>query len=82
MVGMRRTRRNEIHSFFQFAFKRWVFAHGHPSHGYMAMFMVGVSPIAVAASYGFHVLFERPFMSQRRQLAEEVDRIETVQSAI
>jgi peptidoglycan/LPS O-acetylase OafA/YrhL len=72
-----------IHSFFQFAFKRWVFAYGHPSHGHMAMFMVGfVGPIAVAASYGFYVLFERPFMSQRRQLSERVDRMKTVQSQI
>jgi peptidoglycan/LPS O-acetylase OafA/YrhL len=71
-----------IHSFFQFAARRWLFGHGHPSRGFMALVLVfAVAPVAVAASYGFHVLFERPFMSQRRQFAEKAERMEAVQSA-
>jgi peptidoglycan/LPS O-acetylase OafA/YrhL len=68
-----------IHSFFQLAAKRWLIQL-HLSHGALSLFLVGVvGPIAVAASYGFHVVFERPFMSQRRQLTEKSDRIEVVQ---
>lgn len=68
-----------IHSFFQLAARRWLLAHGHPSREFTALVLVFViGPIAVAASYGFHVLFERPFMSHRRQLAEKVDRVKAV----
>jgi peptidoglycan/LPS O-acetylase OafA/YrhL len=64
-----------VHSFFQVPLKRWILARdiGHlaESHGTMALFMiVVVAPIAIAASYGFHVVFERPFMSPGRQKAE------------
>ncbi len=37
----------------------------------LALMVFAVSPIAIAASYGFHLLFERPFMSKTREKAEE-----------
>ena len=65
-----------IHSFFQVLVHRWIVATNLPqlpqSPGAMAALMAFVvSPIAVAASYGFHVIFERPFLSQKRQETEE-----------
>jgi peptidoglycan/LPS O-acetylase OafA/YrhL len=65
-----------IHSFLQMAVRRWILASnaGHlaDSRGQMAAVMVFlVAPLAVAASYGFHVLFERPFLSPGRQRVEQ-----------
>jgi len=59
-----------VHSFFQVLAYRLVarrhlnFLTEAPSH--MAVFMVlVVSPIAIAGSYGFHLIFERPFMTRK-----------------
>ncbi len=65
-----------VHSFFQVLTYRFVFAAGvspfNRSHSALAMLLVFVvSPVAIAVSYGFHVIFERPFMSHPRQVAEK-----------
>ena len=65
-----------IHSFFQVLAYRWVvtanFRQLPQSPGATAALLAFVvSPIAVAASYVFHLSFERPFLSQEREKTEE-----------
>jgi peptidoglycan/LPS O-acetylase OafA/YrhL len=72
-----------IHSFPQVLVHRWAFSIGikslTESRGAMLALMTFlVSPIAVAASYLFHIVFERPFMSQSRKKAETRLAIATV----
>jgi peptidoglycan/LPS O-acetylase OafA/YrhL len=65
-----------VHSFLQMAIRRWVLssnvAHLADSRGEMAAVMVFlIAPIAVAVSYVFHVIFERPFVSTNRKRIEQ-----------
>ncbi len=65
-----------LHSFFQVLVHRWAFSAGVKSltesrPAMLALMVFLVSPIAVVASYGFHLLFERPFINQERKRAEE-----------
>ncbi len=65
-----------VHNFFQWPVRRWILesnvGHLADSHAKMAVVMVFiVAPLAVAASYVFHVIFERPFVSPGRQIVEQ-----------
>ncbi|WP_158945822.1 acyltransferase [Granulicella sp. S190] len=62
-----------VHSFVLSVVRRWFLGSdgGHLRSGKMAVLMVFVAgPLAVASSYGFHMLFERPFISRNRQRVE------------
>jgi peptidoglycan/LPS O-acetylase OafA/YrhL len=76
-----------LHAIIQIPVKRWLFSSGikffTESHTAMlALLVFVVSPIAIAASYGFHLVFERPFLSQTRKKAEERFAAGTVTPAI
>jgi peptidoglycan/LPS O-acetylase OafA/YrhL len=65
-----------IHSFFQVLAHRWIvsanFLQLHMSPAATAALLAFVvSPIAIAASYAFHLSFERPFLNQDRKKTEE-----------
>jgi peptidoglycan/LPS O-acetylase OafA/YrhL len=65
-----------VHSFFQVAAARWILSSNvgdlANSHGKMAVVMIFlVTPVAIAASYSFHIIFERPFVSPNRQRVEQ-----------
>jgi peptidoglycan/LPS O-acetylase OafA/YrhL len=75
-----------IHSFFQVLAHRWLvsanFLQLHKSPGATAALLAFVvSPIAIAASYVFHLGFERPFLNLERQKTEESPAI-LVQSQV
>ncbi len=65
-----------IHSLFQVLAHRWMVGAGHrhlPESPLATIALIAfiVSPVAIAASYGFHLIFERPFMSRKPAETEE-----------
>ncbi|WP_183791442.1 acyltransferase family protein [Tunturiibacter gelidoferens] len=65
-----------VHSFPEVIVERWIlaskggiFADSNRNAAILMIFVV--SPIAIAASYGFHLVFERPFLTQKRKEAEQ-----------
>ncbi len=67
-----------IHSFFQvltyrlLVWKHVTFLTEAPSH--MAVFMVlAVVPIVIAGSYGFHLIFEKPFMTRKLDFSVAIE---------
>jgi len=60
-----------IHSPLQQLFWQFVLDPLHlPKPATFGLLAFAGTPLLVAAAYGFHLLFERPFMSQRQRLAE------------
>jgi peptidoglycan/LPS O-acetylase OafA/YrhL len=64
-----------VHSYVQVLPARWLFAHNPSwktlSSAKQAAIQIFVfAPLAIVFSYGFHLIFERPFMASYRQRAE------------
>jgi len=63
-----------VHSYIQIGTGRWLAGHSTrwqlASTDERAGVLVLLTPVILAASYGFHVVFERPFMGSARQRAE------------